>query len=147
MTRILIVEDEPGIALGLEDDLKMEGYEVEVSLTVMPPVAPLDTPYDLVLLDVMLPVRMVLTCAASCAAAASAAHFDADREIADRESDGVGLGTDDLPSRSARGSGHESKVVRRGHEGARISITGRVGSRFRAGRAAQGRTSHGVDTS
>ena len=30
MTRILVVEDEPGIALGLEDDLKMEGYEVEV---------------------------------------------------------------------------------------------------------------------
>ncbi len=28
--RILVVEDEPGIALGLEDDLKMEGYEVEV---------------------------------------------------------------------------------------------------------------------
>ena len=30
MTRILVVEDEPAIALGLEDDLKMEGYEVEV---------------------------------------------------------------------------------------------------------------------
>ena len=30
MTRILIVEDEPAIALGLEDDLKLEGYEVEV---------------------------------------------------------------------------------------------------------------------
>jgi len=30
MTRILVVEDEPGIALALEDDLKSEGYEVEV---------------------------------------------------------------------------------------------------------------------
>jgi DNA-binding response OmpR family regulator len=30
MTRILVVEDEPGLALGLEDDLKTEGYEVEV---------------------------------------------------------------------------------------------------------------------
>ena len=30
MTRILVVEDEPGIAVGLEDDLKTEGYEVEV---------------------------------------------------------------------------------------------------------------------
>ena len=30
MTRILVVEDEPAIALGLEDDLRMEGYEVEV---------------------------------------------------------------------------------------------------------------------
>ena len=31
MTRILIVEDEPAIALGLEDDLRMEGYTVEVA--------------------------------------------------------------------------------------------------------------------
>ena len=30
MKRILVVEDEPGIALGLEDDLAMEGYQVEV---------------------------------------------------------------------------------------------------------------------
>ena len=29
MTRILIVEDEPDLAFGLEDDLKTEGYEVE----------------------------------------------------------------------------------------------------------------------
>jgi DNA-binding response OmpR family regulator len=28
MTRILVVEDEPGIALGLEDDLKLGGYGV-----------------------------------------------------------------------------------------------------------------------
>ena len=31
MTRILVVEDEPGIALGLEDDLTMEGYQVEIA--------------------------------------------------------------------------------------------------------------------
>ena len=31
MTRILVVEDEPGIALGLEDDLRLEGWEVEVA--------------------------------------------------------------------------------------------------------------------
>jgi DNA-binding response OmpR family regulator len=30
MARILVVEDEPPLALGLEDDLKLEGYEVEV---------------------------------------------------------------------------------------------------------------------
>ena len=30
MTRILIVEDEAAIAIGLEDDLRLEGYEVEV---------------------------------------------------------------------------------------------------------------------
>ena len=31
MTRILVVEDEPGIALGLEDDLRLEGYDVDVA--------------------------------------------------------------------------------------------------------------------
>ena len=30
MARILVVEDEPGIAFSLEIDLKTEGYEVEV---------------------------------------------------------------------------------------------------------------------
>jgi DNA-binding response OmpR family regulator len=56
MTRILIVEDEPSIALALEDDLRHEGYETEVA-------ADGDTgaqmavsqPFDLILLDVMLP--------------------------------------------------------------------------------------------
>ena len=56
MSRILIVEDEPDIALALEDDLRTEGYEVEVA-------ADGDTAsrraredsWDLVLLDVMLP--------------------------------------------------------------------------------------------
>jgi two-component system alkaline phosphatase synthesis response regulator PhoP len=56
MTRILIVEDEPGIALGLEDDLKMEGYEVDVLADGNAACRrALDTPYDLILLDVMLP--------------------------------------------------------------------------------------------
>ena len=30
MKRILIVEDEPSIALALEGDLRREGYEVEI---------------------------------------------------------------------------------------------------------------------
>ena len=29
--RILVVEDEPGIALGLEDSLRLEGYDVELA--------------------------------------------------------------------------------------------------------------------
>src|SRR5262245_27363385 len=56
MTRILIVEDEPGIALGLEDDLRMEGYEVE---TVADGNAASrraqEAPFDLIVLDVMVP--------------------------------------------------------------------------------------------
>ena len=56
MARILVVEDEPAIALGLEDDLTMEGYTVEVvgdgkaaSRRAR------ETTFDLILLDVMLP--------------------------------------------------------------------------------------------
>jgi DNA-binding response OmpR family regulator len=56
MARILVVEDEPPIASALEDDLKLEGYEVEV-------VRDGDTAsrrareqsFDLIILDVMLP--------------------------------------------------------------------------------------------
>ena len=56
MSRILIVEDEPDIALALEDDLRTEGYEVAVASDG-------DTGarrareerWDLLLLDVMLP--------------------------------------------------------------------------------------------
>ena len=56
MTRILVVEDEPGIALGLEDDLKLEGYEVEVlGDGAAAAVRARQTPFDLILLDVMLP--------------------------------------------------------------------------------------------
>lgn len=56
MIRILVVEDEPGIALGLEDDLKMEGYEVEVigdGATAARRAQ--ESVFDLILLDVMLP--------------------------------------------------------------------------------------------
>jgi DNA-binding response OmpR family regulator len=56
MARILVVEDEPPLALGLEDDLKLEGYDVEV-------VRDGETAsrraqegfFDLIILDVMLP--------------------------------------------------------------------------------------------
>jgi two-component system alkaline phosphatase synthesis response regulator PhoP len=56
MTRILVVEDEPGIALGLEDDLKMEGYDVEVvgDGSIACRLAK-EKEFDLILLDVMLP--------------------------------------------------------------------------------------------
>jgi len=54
--RILIVEDEPAIAMALEDDLRLEGYKVTV---VHDGVEALrrahDEPFDAILLDVMLP--------------------------------------------------------------------------------------------
>jgi DNA-binding response OmpR family regulator len=56
MTRILVVEDEPGIALGLEDDLKMEGYDVElVADGTIASRRAREASFDLILLDVMLP--------------------------------------------------------------------------------------------
>ena len=56
MTKILVVEDEPGIALGLEDDLRMEGYDVElISDGIVASKRAREGPFDLMLLDVMLP--------------------------------------------------------------------------------------------
>jgi len=56
MPRVLIVEDEPDIALGLEDDLKMEGYSVQVVGDGVTAVQRAREPgWDLILLDVMLP--------------------------------------------------------------------------------------------
>jgi two-component system alkaline phosphatase synthesis response regulator PhoP len=56
MARILIAEDEPGIALALEDDLTMEGYQVDVAVDG-PSAARMarEGNYDAILLDVMLP--------------------------------------------------------------------------------------------
>ncbi len=56
MDRILIVEDEEAILMALEDDLRLEGYEVEsaaegpVGLSMA-----MKHVYDLIILDVMLP--------------------------------------------------------------------------------------------
>ena len=56
MTRILVVEDEPGIAFALEADLQSEGYTVVVeSRGDDASKRARNEPYDLVLLDVMLP--------------------------------------------------------------------------------------------
>jgi DNA-binding response OmpR family regulator len=56
MPRILIVEDDPAIAIALEDDLRLEGYSVEVvhdGETASR--RGRDGAFDLILLDVMLP--------------------------------------------------------------------------------------------
>ncbi|SPF52994.1 Transcriptional regulatory protein WalR [Candidatus Sulfopaludibacter sp. SbA4] len=56
MSRILIVEDEPGIAFALENDLETEGYEIAVVADGVEAVRRARSePFDLILLDVMLP--------------------------------------------------------------------------------------------
>jgi len=56
MSRILVVEDEPGIAFALENDLQTEGYEVVVVADGAEAVRRARSePFDLILLDVMLP--------------------------------------------------------------------------------------------
>ncbi len=58
MTKILIVEDEPSIALVLEDDLRREGYDVElVGDGLAATERATSRQFDLILLDVMLPGR------------------------------------------------------------------------------------------
>lgn len=58
MSRILIVEDEPSIALALEDDLRREGYETDVASDGDTGAQKaLSQGFDLILLDVMLPKK------------------------------------------------------------------------------------------
>jgi DNA-binding response OmpR family regulator len=58
MKRILVVEDEPVIALGLRDSLEAEGYGVEVAGEgVEAESRAREGGFDLILLDVMLPGR------------------------------------------------------------------------------------------
>jgi two-component system alkaline phosphatase synthesis response regulator PhoP len=56
MTRILVVEDDPSIALALEDDLVLEGYDVTVARDGEEAVTQAKPgQFDLILLDLMLP--------------------------------------------------------------------------------------------
>jgi DNA-binding response OmpR family regulator len=56
MTRILVVEDDPGIRLGLEEDLTLEGYQVELVADGESAVRRAREGHaDIILLDVMLP--------------------------------------------------------------------------------------------
>ena len=58
MARILIVEDDPDIALGLEEDLTRHGYEVAVARDGDAAVRQgRDQSWDVILLDIMLPYR------------------------------------------------------------------------------------------
>jgi len=58
MPRILIVEDDAAIAIALEDDLRLEGYEVEVVRDGEAAIKRARDPaFDLIVLDVMLPKK------------------------------------------------------------------------------------------
>src|SRR5512134_2576729 len=56
MAKILIIEDEPDMARGLEDNLRFEGYEVHVEADGLSGLNYARShPVDLILLDLMLP--------------------------------------------------------------------------------------------
>jgi len=56
MPKILIVDDEPNMRLGLKDNLEFEGYEVDLAADGEEGLQKiLDVNFDLVLLDVMMP--------------------------------------------------------------------------------------------
>lgn len=56
MARILIIEDEPAMQLGLKDNLEMEGYEVDLANDGEAGMSRIRSGrFDLILLDVMLP--------------------------------------------------------------------------------------------
>jgi len=58
MSRILVVEDDADLAFGLEDDLKTEGYVVEIVRDGLAATRRArEEAWDLILLDVMLPGR------------------------------------------------------------------------------------------
>lgn len=56
MTKILIVEDEESILMPLEDNLRLEGYEVASAADGLAGLTmAVKDPYDLIILDIMLP--------------------------------------------------------------------------------------------
>ena len=58
MPRILVIEDEPTIAMGLQDDLRLEGHIVDlVTDGLAGEAAALGNQHDLILLDLMLPSK------------------------------------------------------------------------------------------
>jgi DNA-binding response OmpR family regulator len=58
VARILVVEDDPAIAVALEDDLHLEGYQVDIATDGETAVhVAKATAFDVILLDVMLPMK------------------------------------------------------------------------------------------
>jgi DNA-binding response OmpR family regulator len=98
MTRILIVEDEPTISIGLQDDLAAEGYEVEAASDGdSGATKATGGNFDLIVLDVMLPGKDGFTICRELRASGSrtpiilltARGQEADKIL------GLGLGADD----------------------------------------------------
>src|SRR5262245_33206280 len=98
MRRVLVAEDEPGIALGLEDTLRLEGYDVQV-VTNGPSASrrAKEESFDLILLDVMLPGKSgfdVCRELRACGLEAPIIFLTARTQEADRVS-GLDLGAND----------------------------------------------------
>ncbi|MCB0277325.1 MAG: response regulator transcription factor [Calditrichaeota bacterium] len=56
MSRILIVDDEPQMRMGLQDNLEFEGFQIDTAADGVAGLACIEeNPYDLIILDVMMP--------------------------------------------------------------------------------------------
>lgn len=132
MKRILVVEDEPTIAVGLHDDLQLEGFAVEV-------VSDGDTgarkaaggEFDLVLLDVMLPGKDGFTVCRELRAAGVQTPIillTARGQEADKLT-GLGLGADDYVTKPFS----PRELVARVHALLRRASRPPVGKRFHFG--------------
>ena len=116
MRRVLVAEDEPGIALGLEDTLRLEGYHVEV-VTTGPNASrrAREESFDLILLDVMLPGKSGFDVCRELRASGLEApiiFLTARTQEADRVS-GLDLGANDYVTKpfSARVDGSRARPV------------------------------------
>ena len=69
-SRILLVEDEPGLVMTVSDLLQMEGMEVQTALDGEAGLrAATDENFDLIILDVMLPKKSGFEVCVNCAIA------------------------------------------------------------------------------
>ena len=58
MARILIVEDEPAMRMGLKDNFEFESYEVEMAMDGAEGLQKIQNgTFDLIILDVMMPIK------------------------------------------------------------------------------------------
>ena len=144
MARILVVEDDAAIAVALEDDLRLEGHDVEVARDGEAAAKRGRAgAFDLILLDVMLPKKDGFeVCRELRKAGVDAKILMLTARTAESEKVlGLELGADDYVTKPyspkelrARVRAHPAAVV--GSGGARDCAVRRLRARFQARRAA-----------